>query len=105
MSIFYITLLCYNQSIMTNKKTRSVTKGIIKKTELFIGKANKKADKTVKTLKKEWKKEKPQREEYKEKLKNAVNRALEDGIKIGGDVLKTIEKDINEINGRNKNKK
>jgi len=88
----------------TIKKTRLSAKGVVKKRESFIGKANKKADKAVKALKKEWKKEQPRREEYKEELKNVVNKVLENGIKIGGDVFETIKKDINEINDRSKNK-
>ena len=36
----------------------------------------------------------------REELKKAVGNALEDGIKIGGDIFETIKKDIKEINSK-----
>lgn len=87
---------------ITTKKIKSVAKAVSKKTELFMKKTGKKAGKIVKTLQQQWKKEQPEREE----LMNNANKALEQGVKIGGDVFETIKKDINEINNKNsKNKK
>jgi len=82
---------------ITTKKIKSVAKKVSKKTGVFMKKAGKKAGKMAKTLQKEWKKEQPEREE----LMRVANKALEHGIKIGGDVFETIKKDINEINNQN----
>ena len=81
---------------ITTKKIKSVTKSVSKKTGSFIKKTGQKAGKIVKTLQTQWKKEQPERE----KLMNTANKALEQGIKIGGDVFETIKKDINEINNK-----
>jgi len=79
-----------------------VAKKVSNETGIFMKKAGKKASKMARTLQKEWKKEQPQREE----LMKAGKKALEHGIKIGGDIFETIKKDINEINNQNsKNKK
>lgn len=90
---------------MKNKKTitkiRSATKKTARKTQTFMKKINKKATDISSTLKKQWDKEQPQREE----LKKSINKTLEDGIKIGGNVFKTIRKDVNEIKKQNKAKK
>jgi len=85
---------------ITVKKIKSVAKKASNKTGVFMKKAGKKAGKISEALQKEWKKEQPQREE----LMKAGKRALEHGIKIGGDVFETIKKDINEINHQKKGK-
>lgn len=83
------------------KKIKSATKDMTKKTESFLKKTGKKASEIASTLEKQWKKERPQRE----KLKKAADKALENGIKISGDVFETVRKDINEIKRRGKVKK
>ena len=82
---------------ITTKKIKSVAKKVSNDTGVFIKKAGKKAGKMAKTLQKEWKKEQPEREE----LMKVGKKALEHGIKIGGDVFETIKKDMNEINNQN----
>jgi hypothetical protein len=83
----------------TIKKIESVAKGAVIKTKSFMKKTNKKVSNIASTLKEEWEKEQPQRE----KLKNAASKVLERGMKISGDVIETIRKDIGEINNK-KNK-
>lgn len=82
---------------ITTKKIKLVAKKVSNKTEVFMKKAGKKAGKMSESLQKQWKKEQPQREE----LMEAGKKALEHGIKIGGDVFEIIKKDINEINNQN----
>jgi hypothetical protein len=88
---------------ITTKKIKLVAKKVSNETGVFMKKAGKNAGNMAGRLQKEWKKEQPQREE----LMSTANKALEHGIKIGGDVFETIKKDINEINNQNnkKNKK
>ncbi len=85
-----------------------IASGVMKKTGVFVKKAEKQSGKMVKALKKEWKRERPQREEYKKKIGKVVNKArvrgmellkegVKNSIKIGGDVAHTIKKDIKEI--------
>ena len=82
----------------TKKKIKVVAKNVAKKTRLLISKANIKAGKVVRVIKKEWKKEEPQRKEFEKELKKAVGLAIKNGSKIGADIIKTIKKDISEIN-------
>jgi hypothetical protein len=82
----------------TIKKIKSVTKGMTKKTELFLKRTSKEASGIAGTIEKQWKKERPQRE----KLKKVAQKALANGIKISGDVFKTIRKDIYEIKRQGK---
>ena len=84
------------------KKIKSAVGNARKKTGLLIKKAKKKGGEVVKSFRKEWKKEQPHREKYGEELKEAARKALEGGVKIGGDVVETIKKDINEIRGHDK---
>jgi len=84
---------------ITTKKIKSAAKKVSSKTKVFVKTAEKKAGKIADSFKKEWKKEQPQREE----LMRAGKKALENGLKIGGDVLETIKKDIAEISSK-KNK-
>lgn len=87
---------------ITTKKIKSAAKKASSKAGAFMKKVGKKAGKMSAALQKQWKKEQPQREEFM----NTVNKVLEHGIKIGGDVFETIKKDINEINNpNNKDKK
>ena len=76
------------------KKTKSAARSILKKTRSFIGKANKMARKTAGAVQKEWKRERPRREEY-----------MQNARKVGGDVVKTIRRDIAEIRRTKQNKK
>lgn len=76
------------------KKAKSVTRSILKKTGVFIGKANTEAHKTARAIQKGWRSTQPQREEY---MRNAR--------KVGGDVVETIRRDIAEIRNTKQNKK
>lgn len=79
-------------------------KGVTKKARVVAKKVNKQAGQTVKALKTEWKKEQPHRKEYAEELKVAAGQALKDVIKIGSDVVKSVKKDISELNKQDSNK-
>jgi hypothetical protein len=81
----------------TNKKIKLTTKSVVKGTKSFVKKASNKAAEMKNTLQKQWKKEQPQREE----LMTNANKALEQGIKIGGDIFETIKKDMKAINTPN----
>jgi len=89
------------QKKKTIKKIKLATKDVTKKTKSLLKKTNKKAIDIASTLKKQWKKERPQRD----KFKRATKKALENSVKIGGDVFETIRNDINEIKRQNKAKK
>ena len=65
------------------KKIKTIAKKVVKKTGLL------------------WKKEQPRCEKYKGELEGAINKMFKNGAKIGGDVVKTIKKDIKEINNKN----
>lgn len=83
------------------KKIKSITKSVKKKTVVFIKKANKQVGRVAKSVQKEYIKEKPKRKKYKEEVKVAVSELFKNGIKVGSDIVKTIEKDISEINNKN----
>lgn len=77
------------------KRLTSAAKGAAKKTRVLLKKAGKNAAVTATALRKEWKKQQPQREIYIGQAK-----------KIGGDVIATIQKDVNEFRAQqNKGKK
>ena len=76
------------------KKIKSAAKSAAKKTGIFLGKAHKNATTAAKALRKEWKKQRPQREQ-----------SIKDFKRIGGDVIATIRKDVNEIHARKSKKK
>ena len=78
------------------KKIESATKDMTEKTGSFLKKTSNKAREIAGTLEKQWEKEQPQRE----KFKKVAGKALEAGVKISGDVLETIRKDIDEIKGQ-----
>ena len=95
------------------KKLKLMAKGAAKKTKVLMKQANKKAGEVSKGIQKEWKREEPQREKYKAEFKKTAKEAgargaelLSEGLKntkkIGGDVIETIKKDMNEISEDNK---
>lgn len=90
------------------KQSAVLVKGAKKQTGTLIKKVNKEADKIAKAFKKEWKEGEPQREVYKAEIEKAAKKAgvkgmkmakkgLKNSIKIGGDVVEVIRKDIKEI--------
>lgn len=97
------------------KKTKSATKkaGVLleragKQTGILVKRVNTKTGKLVKELKKEWKASEPQREIYKKELETVTKKAgvkgkkmlkagIKNSIKIGGDVVDVIRKDIKEM--------
>ena len=67
------------------KRLTAAAKGAAKKTRVLLKKAGKHAAVTTTALRKEWKKQQPQREQSIREFK-----------RIGGDVIATIRKDMNE---------
>jgi hypothetical protein len=80
------------------KKLKIIAKKVAKKTTFLVKKTGKQAGQVIKSAKKEWKREKPRRDEYTGELKVAIKELFKNGVRVGGDVIKTIKKDIGEIN-------
>lgn len=84
----------------TLRKIKSTTQKVSRKTKVLVKTAGAKASEMTKNLQQEWKKEQPQRDA----LARSARAALGRGIKIGGDVYKTIANDVREIKHKNRKK-
>ncbi len=94
------------------KKIKSVAKLTVEKTKVFMEntgkKVGKEAGKMAKALQKRWDKAEPGREKYKKEVKIAAKKAgargmellksgLKNSMKIGGDIVDVIKKDVKEM--------